>query len=104
MKNRALLMKRSSRIVPLFGLCGALALAGCSRPTGAGSANGAASGTGPIPVGEYASMTGKTATFGQSSPKGLQMAVDEINAVGGVTSRPLELHTEDDESQKSEAA
>ena len=60
--------------------------------------------TGPIPVGEYASMTGDTATFGQSSHKGIALAVDEINAAGGVNGRQIELHTEDDQSQASEAA
>jgi branched-chain amino acid transport system substrate-binding protein len=82
----------------------ALALAGCSRPSGTGASGGAAAGSGSIPVGEYASLTGKTATFGQSSHKGTQMALDEINDAGGVNGRKIELHTEDDESQKSEAA
>jgi branched-chain amino acid transport system substrate-binding protein len=104
MKNRTLLMKRCTPTVPLVGLCGALALAGCSRPTGAGSANGTASGTGPIPVGEYASMTGDTATFGQSSHKGILLAIDEMNAAGGVNGRQLDLHTEDDQSHAAEAA
>src|ERR1039457_2040294 len=38
----------------------------------------------PVRVGEYASLTGKEASWGQSSHKGITMAVEEINAAGGV--------------------
>lgn len=96
-------MKAFTQFAPCAALAAALALAGCSRPSGAGSA-GAGGGSGSIPVGEYASMTGDTATFGQSSHKGILLAVDEINAAGGVNGRSLDLHTEDDQSQATEAA
>jgi branched-chain amino acid transport system substrate-binding protein len=97
-------MKTANRTLLFLALAAALALAGCSRPSGAGSSGGAAAGSGAIPVGEYASMTGDTATFGQSSHKGIMMAVDEINAAGGVNGRQLDLRTEDDQSQATEAA
>ena len=57
-----------------------------------------------IPVGEFASLTGATASFGQSSHKGTQMAIDEINAAGGVLGKKLKLITEDDQSRPGEAA
>jgi len=57
-----------------------------------------------IPVGEFASLTGATASFGQSSHKGTQMAIDEINAAGGVLGQKLRLITEDDQSKPGEAA
>lgn len=57
-----------------------------------------------IPVGEYASMTGGNASFGQSSHKGTQLAIDEINAAGGVLGRKLELIMEDDQSQAGQPA
>lgn len=57
-----------------------------------------------IPVGEFASLTGATASFGQSSHKGTQMAIDEINAAGGVLGKKLRLITEDDQSRPGEAA
>ena len=38
----------------------------------------------PIKIGEFASMTGGNAGFGQQSHKGTQLAIDEINAAGGV--------------------
>jgi branched-chain amino acid transport system substrate-binding protein len=37
-----------------------------------------------IVIGEYASLTGGSASFGQSSHKGTALAIDEINAAGGV--------------------
>lgn len=33
-----------------------------------------------IKIGEYASLTGKEASFGQQSHKGLTLAIEEINA------------------------
>ena len=57
-----------------------------------------------IKIGEYASLTGKEATYGQASHKGAVLAVEEINAAGGVLGKQLELITEDDQSKSGEAA
>jgi branched-chain amino acid transport system substrate-binding protein len=57
-----------------------------------------------IKIGEYASLTGKEAAFGQSSHKGTLLAIDEINAAGGVLGRKLELITDDDQSKQGESA
>jgi branched-chain amino acid transport system substrate-binding protein len=57
-----------------------------------------------IVVGEFASLTGATANFGQSAHKGVQMAFDEANASGGVLGKKLRLVTEDDQSKAGEAA
>src|ERR1019366_6405879 len=57
-----------------------------------------------IRVGEYASLTGKEASFGQSSHKGITMAVEEINAAGGVLGRRIELITEDNQSVPGQSA
>ncbi|MBS0663359.1 MAG: ABC transporter substrate-binding protein [Verrucomicrobia bacterium] len=59
---------------------------------------------GPIKVGEFASLTGKEAAFGQSSHKGTLLAIEEINAAGGVLGRKLELITEDNQSKQGESA
>jgi branched-chain amino acid transport system substrate-binding protein len=56
-----------------------------------------------IRVGHFASLTGDTATFGQSADRGMQLAIQEINAAGGVLGRPLSLITEDDRSVTEEA-
>jgi branched-chain amino acid transport system substrate-binding protein len=82
----------------------ALALSGCKQPdttaggSGAtGSGSTAASGAqtanvdkaapyegDDIVLGHYASLTGNTATFGNSADKGMKMAIDEANAADGV--------------------
>jgi len=57
-----------------------------------------------IPVGFYGSLTGSTATFGQSGKNGATLALDEINAAGGVLGVRLALHVEDDRGEPAEAA
>ncbi|MGH9368915.1 MAG: ABC transporter substrate-binding protein [Thermoanaerobaculia bacterium] len=57
-----------------------------------------------IPIGEYGSLTGTTATFGQSTDNGIKMAFDEVNAAGGVLGKKLKLFVEDDQSKPEEAA
>jgi branched-chain amino acid transport system substrate-binding protein len=55
-------------------------------------------------VGEYSSLTGGTATFGQSTHNAILLAYDEVNAAGGVLGRKLKVLTEDDQSKPEEAA
>ncbi len=57
-----------------------------------------------IVIGEYGSLTGNTATFGQSTKNGSQMAFDEINKAGGLLGKPVKLIVEDDQSKPEEAA
>ncbi|SYZ72534.1 conserved hypothetical protein [Candidatus Zixiibacteriota bacterium] len=57
-----------------------------------------------ILIGEYSSLTGTTATFGQSTHRGILMAVNETNAAGGVLGKKIKLQTEDDQSKPEEAA
>jgi len=80
----------------LFILCG-VTLPGCKKKDSAASSD-------EIVVGEFASLTGATASFGQSTHKGVLMAVDEVNASGGVLGKKLRLVTEDDQSKAGEAA
>jgi branched-chain amino acid transport system substrate-binding protein len=56
-----------------------------------------------ILVGEYASINGQNATFGRSSHNGTQLAIDEINAGGGVLGKQIKLMSEDDNSKQEEA-
>ena len=58
----------------------------------------------PIKVGEFASLTGKEATFGISSHEGTLLAIEEINAAGGVLGKKIELLTEDTQSKPGEPA
>jgi len=76
------------------------ALLACGPGGGEASGGGAAA---PIKIGHFASLTGDTATFGQSTDRGIRMAIQEINGSGGVLGRPLELISEDDRSVTEEA-
>lgn len=57
-----------------------------------------------IKVGLITPLTGAIATFGQSVDKGVRMAVDEINAKGGVLGAKLELTVEDNQAKAEESA
>jgi branched-chain amino acid transport system substrate-binding protein len=60
------------------------------------------SGTGPIKIGHYGSMTGSEATFGVSTDNGIKLAVKERNAAGGVNGRQIQLITYDDQGKSQE--
>jgi branched-chain amino acid transport system substrate-binding protein len=57
-----------------------------------------------IQLGFFGALTGPTATFAQSGKKGAELAVEEINARGGVLGKPLVLLSEDDRGEAAEAA
>jgi branched-chain amino acid transport system substrate-binding protein len=57
-----------------------------------------------ILIGELGSLTGTTATFGQSTHHGLELAVEETNNAGGVLGKKIKLLVEDDQSKPEEAA
>jgi branched-chain amino acid transport system substrate-binding protein len=56
-----------------------------------------------ILVGEFAALTGTTATFGIATHEGIQFAVDERNAAGGVLDRRVRLIVEDTQGRPEEA-
>lgn len=58
----------------------------------------------PIPVGQVASLTGNRASYGTSCDKGIRLALEEINAAGGVLGSPIKLITEDDQSKSGQPA
>jgi len=85
-----------------FRLCALLvaaaagaALGGCSGSSGDDTV---------IRIGEFASLTGKEATFGQSSHKGTLLAIEELNAAGGLLGKRIELVYEDNRSTPGESA
>jgi branched-chain amino acid transport system substrate-binding protein len=55
----------------------------------------------PIKVGLVAALSGQSAKSGEALTRGLTMAINEVNAKGGVLGRPLELVRRDDESNPS---
>ena len=57
-----------------------------------------------IPVGFFGALTGPEATFALSGRNGARLAVEQVNAEGGVLGVPMALHVEDDRNEASEAA
>lgn len=58
----------------------------------------------PIRVGLSGALTGGDAVLGQTQREGVQLAVDEINAAGGVDGRKIELIVEDEANDPSRMA
>jgi branched-chain amino acid transport system substrate-binding protein len=81
-------MRHHKRIV--LSLCGLMAFAGC----GGGGASGD-----EIVIGEFGSLTGSTATFGISTRNGIDMAIEQVNAAGGVLGKPVRVIVEDTEGR-----
>lgn len=89
-------MKNRIRLVSLC-LC-FLWLASCN-PSGGGDTAPAEE----ILIGEYGSLTGEDATFGSSTKNGIDIAVDEINAAGGILGKKVRVIVEDDQGRPEEA-
>lgn len=70
-------------------------LAACG---GGGSDSGGGSGSGTISLGLVAPKSGALAEFGTDLNQGAQIAVDEINAKGGVLGKKLAIDWRDDQS------
>ncbi len=56
-----------------------------------------------IPIGEFGSLTGTTATFGLSTHNGILLATEEVNAQGGILNKKIKIISEDDQSKPEEA-
>jgi len=56
-----------------------------------------------LTVGVFASLTGTTATFGQSMNEGIQLALEEVNQSGGLLGKKVRTVVEDDQSKPEEA-
>lgn len=86
-------------------LCVLAAAVACKKgEQGGASGSAGKDGKGAIVVGEVGSMTGTEATFGTSSDRGIQLAVTEVNAAGGIKGRQVQVIALDDEGKPEEAA
>lgn len=84
----------------LLGAAAAMALlAGCST----GSGSGAAADPDTIKIGVNYELSGAVATYGQASVQGIEMALEEINAAGGIKGKKVELVSYDNKSEPAEA-
>jgi branched-chain amino acid transport system substrate-binding protein len=77
------------------GACALLLVAGC-QPAASTSSN-------EIVIGHFGSLTGSEATFGISTDHGIQLAIEEINATGGIGGKKVRLITYDDKGDAREA-
>lgn len=75
------------------GAVAALTLAGCGNGLGGGGAK--SNDKGPIVLGMVAPTSGSSAAIGPYMSHGAQLAVDELNAKGGVLGRKLKLEVQD---------
>jgi branched-chain amino acid transport system substrate-binding protein len=73
---------------------------GCVQKGGSGANN---AGGDTIKVGVYGDLTGQTSSFGQSTKNGIELAVEEINAAGGVGGKKIQLVIEDDQGRPEQA-
>lgn len=81
----------------LFSICCSFACVQKGGPT-----NGTTTGD-TIKVGVYGDLTGQTSSFGQSTKNGIELAVEEINAAGGVNGKKIQLVVEDDQGRPEQA-
>ena len=81
------------KITGLLTLASLVVLSGCQ---GGG-------GEDEILIGHFGSMTGSEATFGTSTDNGIKMAVEELNASGGLLGKKVRLITYDDKGDAREA-
>lgn len=77
-----------------------LALSGCTKK----SETTAGEQTNEIRIGQFGSLTGGEATFGQSTDKGVRLAIDARNAAGGIKGKKIVLITEDNQGKPDEAS
>jgi branched-chain amino acid transport system substrate-binding protein len=89
------------RILLSLGLTATLLISfACERRGGPGAGGS----SGPIVVGYYGDLTGRTSNFGLSTKRGVEMAIDEINKAGGINGRQIQVLSEDDEGRPEKAA
>lgn len=102
-------MKKKSMLSLMLAGCLALSLTACGgqSESGAGDADSSApSGDGTITLGMIGPLTGSVAVYGTHIENGVKLAIEEINAAGGVTlsdgAHQLAVETKDDQGDATE--
>lgn len=94
-------MKRFKKLVGVaMASAMVFSMAGCGGSNGSGSVNADAT---TFKIGGTGPLTGGAAAYGQAVQNAAQLAVDEINANGGVNGYMLELNYQDDEHNAEKA-
>jgi ABC-type branched-subunit amino acid transport system substrate-binding protein len=93
-------MKRTGLLLALLLGVLAMVVAACGDDSGdSGGGGGGGDGGGePIKIGYLASTTGFCSAFAEDEVRGAELAVDTLNAQGGVDGRPIELVVRDDQA------
>jgi branched-chain amino acid transport system substrate-binding protein len=86
-------MRRSLILLVVMGMAGILVTTGCRKEATGNT----------IKIGVITSLTGSQAAFGQAHKAGYQIAMDEVNAKGGINGKPVELDIYDDQSKPDQA-
>ena len=99
---------RKTRVAALLSLLVVLAVVAGLMATGCGSSgstssSGSSAPAGPIKIGLVVSQTGVSAVVGKNFLTGTQLAVDQINAAGGINGSKIELIVKDDGSDVPKA-
>jgi branched-chain amino acid transport system substrate-binding protein len=93
-------MPRSRGSIVALAVALALGVAACGSDSDSGSdSSGAASSGEPIKLGVLAGLTGDSSAIGVPYVNGVKMAVDEVNADGGVDGRNVEIETADNKTE-----
>jgi branched-chain amino acid transport system substrate-binding protein len=93
-------MKKQVSFLALALCFAALGIASCTKKESASSPGSGDT----IKLGHYAALTGEIANFGQSTKKGVDLAMEQFNAKGGFNGKKVEVITYDDQGKPEEAA
>src|SRR5260370_5390189 len=80
---------RFLRFAALIVVCAGLSLAGICQNT--------------VKIGVITSLTGSQAAFGEAHKNGYAIALDEVNAKGGILGKKVELDFYDDQNKPDQA-
>jgi branched-chain amino acid transport system substrate-binding protein len=93
-------MTRKRHVLTVLTAIAAVLIAGCSSSSSSssGQATSSSQGAGPINIGLIAGLTGPSSAWSVPYKDGAELAVQDINAHGGINGRKVVLYTEDNQS------
>lgn len=95
-------MKKWKLLSMLLVICMVFSLAACGDSAAPAAEGGEGSSGEPIVIGVISPNTGALAAYGNGIVTGVDLAVEEINAAGGILGRPVEVIKTDDQSDPTE--
>jgi branched-chain amino acid transport system substrate-binding protein len=98
----SVILRTVSRPIATF-LAGVSALAFVAAGCGGGGSSSETPAAATFKIGVITSLTGPAAAFGQAHKNGYAIALEELNAGGGINGKPIELLYYDDQSRPDQA-